>query len=212
MEKEKEVKTEKKKIVLSKKQKDILFGVASFGGSFIITTVIILTFAVFIPQGKIAEQKKKYDDAVALLNNGNYEEAASYFKDLGYDDSRNLYHIAQAGQSFNNGDYESGIQSIHDAGGVVSVYYDANGGTISNNREVFKIKKKWVETKPTRNGYDFINWNISSFALSYQSKKYTADLKLLSKDFDSFSINESDEITITKSGNSITYNTSGEQL
>ena len=179
MDKENEVKTEKKKITLSKKQKDIIFAIASFSASFIVTTFIILTFAVFIPQGKINEQKKKYNSAISLLDNGNYEEAASCFKDLGYEDSRNLYHIAQAGQYFNNGDYESGIQRIHDAGGSINVNYDANGGNVTNNKEVLRIKKKWVEAKPTRNGYDFINWNVSSFVLSYRSKNYLADLNLL---------------------------------
>ena len=179
MKKEKVAKTDKKKITLSKKQKEILFGVTSFGVSFIVTLFIILTFAVFIPQGKNNEQKKKYNNAVSLLDNGNYEEAASYFKNLSYEDSTNLYYVAQAGQYFNNGDYESGIQSIHDAGGNVSVNYDSNGGAISNSKEVLGIKKKWVETKPTRNGYDFIKWNISSFALSYNAKNYKANLNLL---------------------------------
>ena len=179
MKKEKAAKPEKKRKPLSKKQKDILFGVSSFAGSFIVTAVIILTFAVFIPQGKINEQRKKYNNAVSLLDNGNYIEAASYLKNLGYEDSNQLYHVAQAGQYFSSGDYESGIQSIHDAGGDVSVHYDPNGGAISNNREVFKIKKKWVENKPTRNGYDFLDWNVSSFILSYASKNYSADLNLL---------------------------------
>ena len=179
MKKEKVAKTDKKKITLSKKQKEILFGVTSFGVSFIVTLFIILTFAVFIPQGKNNEQKKKYNNAVSLLDNGKYEEAASYFKNLSYEDSTNLYYVAQAGQYFNNGDYESGIQSIHDAGGNVSVNYDANGGAISNSKEVLGIKKKWVETKPTRNGYDFIKWNISSFTLSYNAKNYKANLNLL---------------------------------
>ena len=179
MKKEKVAKTDKKKITLSKKQKEILFGVTSFGVSFIVTSFIILTFAVFIPQGKNNEQKKKYNNAVSLLDNGKYEEAASYFKNLSYEDSTNLYYVAQAGQYFNNGDYESGIQSIHDAGGNVSVNYDANGGAISNSKEVLGIKKKWVETKPTRNGYDFIKWNISSFTLSYNAKNYKANLNLL---------------------------------
>ena len=181
MDKENEVKTEKKKITLSKKQKDIIFAIASFSISFIVTTVIILTFTVFIPQGQIDSQKKKYDDGISLLNDGNYEKAASYFKDLGYEDSKSLYQIAQAGQCFDSGDYESGIQYIHDAGGSVNVYYDANGGTVSNNKEVLSIKRKWVETKPTRIGYDFINWNISSFVLSYRAKNYSADLNLLAK-------------------------------
>ena len=179
MKKEKVAKTDKKKITLSKKQKEILFGVTSFGVSFIVTLFIILTFAVFIPQGKNNEQKKKYNNAVSLLDNEKYEEAASYFKNLSYEDSTNLYYVAQAGQYFNNGDYESGIQSIHDAGGNVSVNYDANGGAISNSKEVLGIKKKWVETKPTRNGYDFIKWNISSFTLSYNAKNYKANLNLL---------------------------------
>ena len=179
MKKEKAVKTEKKKNPLSKKQKEILFGVVSFASSFVVTTFIILTFAVFIPQGKTNELKKQYNAAVSLLNNGEYDKAASRFKNLTYDDSKNLYYIAKAGQYFNSGDYESGIQSIHDAGGSVDVRYDPNGGTVSNNREVLKIKKKWVENDPKRNGYDFIKWNISSFALSYNSKNYDANLNLL---------------------------------
>ena len=61
MKKEKVAKTDKKKITLSKKQKEVLFGVTSFGVSFIVTLFIILTFAVFIPQGKNNEQKKKYN-------------------------------------------------------------------------------------------------------------------------------------------------------
>lgn len=177
--KEKASKPDNKKKLLSQRQKEILFGIGTFAGSFIITTVIILTFAVFIPQGKVNEQKKQYSTAVSLLDKGNYAEAASYFKTMSYDDSRNLFHVAQAGKYFEIGDYESGIQSIHNAGGSVDVYYDPNGGTVSNRREVLKIKKKWVENKPTWDGYDFINWNISSFDLSYSSKNYTANLHLL---------------------------------
>lgn len=179
MKKEKAAKTEKKKNPLSKKQKDILFGVISFVGSFVVTTFIILTFAVFIPQGKTNELKKQYNTAIELLNDGDYEKAAKSLKNLNYDDSKNLYHVAQAGQYFNKGDYEEGIQSVHDAGGSVDVHYDPNGGTVSNNQEVLKVRKKWIENTPTRNGYDFIKWNISSFTLSYSSKNYDANLNLL---------------------------------
>ncbi len=179
MKKEKVAKTDKKKITLSKKQKEILFGVTSFGVSFIVTLFIILTFAVFIPQGKNNEQKKKYNNAVSLLENGNYEEAASYFKNLSYEDSTNLYYVAQAGQYFNNGDYESGIQSIHDAGGNVSVNYDANGGTASKSREVLNAKRKWINNTPVKNGYEFIDWELSSFALRHSPNRYVADVNLL---------------------------------
>ena len=58
MEEEKTKRVEKKKIPLTKKQKEVLFGVVSFVGSFLATAAIILTFAVFIPQGKLNEQKK----------------------------------------------------------------------------------------------------------------------------------------------------------
>ena len=179
MEEEKTKRVEKKKIPLTKKQKEVLFGVVSFVGSFLVTAAIILTFAVFIPQGKLNEQKKQYDNAVSLLDNGNYEEAASRFNNMSYGDSKNLYYVALAGQSFNDGDYEAGIQNFHDAGGSVDVHYDPNGGTVSNSREVFGAKRKWINSTPNRSGYDFIEWQLSSFSISYRSNKYSASLNLL---------------------------------
>lgn len=179
MKKENVEKPEKKKKPLSHKKKEILFATISFGGSFIVTLFIILTFAVFIPQANMNKADKEYRDAVSLLDNGNYKEAASRFKEMSYNDSQNLYHVAEAGQCFEAGDYESGINRIHEAGGSADVRYDANGGTVSNTRETISAKRKWINSTPTRNGYDFIEWNLSSFSLSYTANKYVANLKLL---------------------------------
>lgn len=178
MNKEKAIKTKREKKPLDNKKKSIIFCAVSFIASFSITTLIILTFAVFIPQAQVNEQKKQYDNAVSLLDSGSYEEAASYLKDLNYGDSQKLYCVAQAGKFFTNGDYESGIENIHSAGGSVDVYYDPNGGTVTNNREVLNVKKKWINNNPIKNGYDFIKWDVSSFTLSYGSRNYAASLKL----------------------------------
>ena len=176
---EKVEKPEKKKKFLTGKKKEIIFGILSFVGSFGITLLLILTFAVFIPQADINKTENEYRDAVSLLDNGNYEEAAARLKDMTYRDSNNLYCVSQAGQYFNAGDYESGIESIRSAGGSVDVRYDPNGGTTSTSREVLNLKRKWINNVPVKNGYEFLNWNLTSFSLSYNSKPYVASLNLL---------------------------------
>ena len=179
MKKEKVKKPENKKKPLTKKQKEVLFGVATFSGSFVLTTMIILTFAVFIPQANVNKAEKDYQNAVSLLDKGDYDVAASLFKNMTYGDSKNLYYVAEAGQCFEKGDYESGIERIHDAGGSADVKYDANGGTTSKSREVLNAKRKWINNIPIKHGYEFIDWELSSFALHHGSNRYVADVNLL---------------------------------
>lgn len=166
------------KYAKNKKKKAILLTVGIPLASCILTSLIILTFAVFIPQSQIMSQKTIYEDGLSLLENGDYEAAAARFKDNSYADSSSLYYVAKAGSSFDKGDYEMGIDNIHNAGGTVSIDYDPNGGIASKSKEVLNKKCKWIDNNPSRTGYDFIEWKLDSFLLSYNSKKYGASLKL----------------------------------
>ncbi len=133
-----------------------------------------MTFFVFIPQAKQAD----YDAALGFLNTGNYQEAALRFEQVDYKDSPQMYYVAKAGASFEEGDYENGIEYIHDAGGTVNITYDSNGGTSSKNTEVLKRKNKWIDNVPTKNGYTFKEWKLDGFVLNYADEDYKADLSL----------------------------------
>ena len=166
------------KYVKKKKIGDIFITIGAILGALALTSLIVMTFQYFIPQGSVDIQKKSYDEGLELLGSGDYAEAAKRFKASSYSDAEPMYYVAKAGASFKDGDYESGIQNIADAGGVTSVKYDANGGSTSKNNEVLK-KKKWIDNNPTRNGYEFIAWKVDGFKLNYSGKRYSADLKLV---------------------------------
>ena len=163
-----------KKKAQSKKKRRGIAAIIIIVLSLLVVAGLALTFLVFIPQAKQSD----YNAALSLLNSGDYKEAALRFEQVDYNDSSKMLYVAKAGASFQDGDYETGIQYIHDAGGTVNVDYDSNGGTTSKNKEVLSKKSKWINNTPTRDGYTFVEWGIDNFKLSYENKEYGATLNL----------------------------------
>ena len=102
----------------AKKKKKVLFGITA--GVLLIAACILLTLFVFIPNGK-------YNDAVALMNEGRYEEAIAAFEAMdGYKDSNDMIEECCNRESYdkavnfaNAGEYEKAISVLKTLSGYL---------------------------------------------------------------------------------------------
>jgi uncharacterized repeat protein (TIGR02543 family) len=152
---------------LSKKQKIVIIsGVSVIGIGLILGITLPL---VLVP-------KNQYQSYLAELNKGNYEKARSGFLGLkSYKDSPKLAAVAQAGLDFTAKDYETGIGELVEAGGVATLSFDPNGGTTQNVQTTIK-KSKNVTATASKTGYDFSQWQLTSFTLTAKTDDYQASL------------------------------------
>ncbi|GEM_PF-6637523 len=137
----------------------------------LIALVFALTVNVFIPNSR-------YENALSLINNGDYSQAYEELKDFDYADSSSQLSVAKAGMAFDRGDYEEGIESIYNVGGVTNVSYDGNGGKAPLSSQTIKRMKGFVENEPFYVGYNFYGWSIDSFSIKTRKNNYSCDLKL----------------------------------
>lgn len=144
----------------------------------IVCSLVVLGLTTGLLANNVFIPKYKYDNAIGLLNDGNYKEAYLRFKDMNYSDSSSQMLVAKAGLAFESGDYESGIQNMHDAGGTTNIIYDTNGGIAGKNDETFYKKMLWIHNNPTRDGYTFYGWNLNEFSIKTKAHNYSANLEL----------------------------------
>ena len=144
----------------------------------IVCSLVVLGLTIGLLANNVFIPKYKYDNAIELLNDGNYKEAYLRFKDMNYSDSSSQMLVAKAGLDFESGDYESGIQNMHDAGGTTNVIYDTNGGIAGKNNETFNKRMLWIYNNPTRDGYTFYGWNLNEFSIKTKAHNYSASLEL----------------------------------
>ena len=144
----------------------------------IVCSLVVLGLTIGLLANNVFIPKYKYDNAIGLLNDGNYKEAYLRFKDMNYSDSSSQMLVAKAGLAFESGDYESGIQNMHDAGGTTNIIYDTNGGIAGKNNETFNKRMLWIYNNPTRDGYTFYGWNLNEFSIKTKAHNYSASLEL----------------------------------
>lgn len=149
----------------------IRVGTPSFAGIILVTLLLVLTFAVFVPEGKQSKAQK-------LIDSKKYDEASLVLDDLGnYGKSSKLRSMINAGKSFDDGDFETGIDYIYNAGGTINVSYYSDGGDSSKHNET--IKKRYIDNYTFKEGYDLSGWDLQNYSL--KSSKLSADISLLAK-------------------------------
>ena len=157
--------------------------------------ILVLTFTLFIPTGK-------YNKANDLLNQGKYQEAFEIYDELdGFSGSEAKIATINAIKTIESGSYEKGIRAALSAGVKVQLTYGLNGGNIveENNAvkdrsvshplsEITETEKQYIYTKledfsgfalSTRNGYDFVKWELSDCKAEVNKKDNAINLRLV---------------------------------
>ncbi len=153
-----------------KKKKIKIISIASSSGALVLTGVLLLTFLVFVPNGR-------ENTILKLIDSKNYSEATSLLEKNGnYGDGQNLLSMCNAGKAFDNLDYETGIDYIYNIGGTIDVSYDGNGGTATKANERIKKANQYIDNDALFTGYDFSRWVLKDYSLD--SKNHSASLSL----------------------------------
>lgn len=159
-------KIKQEKIKKDKRKKFLKFFIPSFVVSF---TLSILIFTLFIPLSK-------YNNALELINKGEYDKAEEILENLGdFKDCDKQIKLIEARDYFDNGNYEDGIEVIYEVGGTVNISYDLDGGTAEKSSEVIK-KSRRIDNLCEKEGYNFYGWNLESYKFS--NDNYVVDLNL----------------------------------
>lgn len=142
---------QQKYIETKKKRRKIRKAFATIATSILLVlgVVFALVTNVFIPNSR-------YENALSLINNGEYSQAYEQLKDFDYADSSSQLSIAKAGMAFNLGDYQEGVECIYNVGGVTNVSYDGNGGKAPANKQTIKKAKNLIDNDPIFAGYNFL--------------------------------------------------------
>lgn len=161
------LKAKKKKKI---KRISIISSIASLVLSLVLTVVLLLTFFIFIPNGRQIEIQ-------SLINSKKYEEAMTLIEENGFfGDTENLKSMCNAGKAFESLDYETGIDYIYKIGGSVDINYDNDGGTSSKDNETIKRLNSYINNDADKNGYDFHGWVLTGYTLD--AKKHSASIHL----------------------------------
>ena len=120
--------------------------------------MVLLTSLLFIPQGR-------QNDIKTLISAGKYEEAQELIdKNDGYGESDALDVLCEAGEAFENLDYEKGIKEICSIGGSVTIYYDSNGTTIDKESEIITNFDS-INNSIYKEGYKNYNWVLIDYSI-----------------------------------------------
>lgn len=156
------------KIIRLKKAKkiSIISGVAAI----FLTITLLLTFLVFVPQGRINKIQ-------SLIDNRLYKEASVLMdKNNSNEEYHDLRQMCKAGQAFDNLNYEVGIDYIVKIGGSVEVNYDGMGGTPNITYDVITPSNFNLDNSAYMLGYDFYGWKQTEYRIN--SKKRHANITL----------------------------------
>ena len=145
-------------------------------GAALITAGLLLTFLYFVPENRQTTWQKRVNDA---STKDDYQQIIDEIGTNDYGDSTNLVAMAKAGQEFEAGRYESGIDYIYNIGGSVDVEYDGNGGTPAKGTETIKktTSQAYIENTSSKKGYnENCRWVLTEYDLN--ASKHYASLKL----------------------------------
>ncbi len=141
----------------------------SIATAIIVITVILLTTLVFVPLGR-------QNNIKTLITEGKYEEAQNLIDENGsFGETKKLEVMCDAGEAFEDLDYEKGIKEICSIGGSVTIYYDSNGTTIDKESEVITSFDS-MNNSIYKEGYKDYNWVLTNY--STNASDYTAIIYL----------------------------------
>lgn len=154
----------------AKKKKHRLIGGLVTLGILLLVGALSINYFVLLPN-------KRSENATNLLKDGKYKEAEEELDKFTLIENKNAPKIramSKAGQAFESGDYETGIEAMYQAGGEVSVKYNTDGGN-SIPSKVIK-KEKHINQSGQKTGYTFKEWTIDNF--SFDIDAFKSDLAL----------------------------------
>ncbi len=162
-EKQNKIKEEKIRIRKQKLKKIRKISIIFSSVACVVTFILLLTFLYLIPQNR-------QDNIQKLIDNRDYESALSLIEENnGYGDSNKLEKMCLAGKSFEDLDYDSGINYIYDIGGTVDVEFDSNGGISEKQTQTIKKTKSLIENEATKDGYNFYGWKQENYSIDSKS-------------------------------------------
>lgn len=162
-EKQNKIKEEKIRIRKQKFKKIRKISIIFSSAACVVTFILLLTFLYLIPQNR-------QDNIQKLIDNRDYESALSLIEENnGYGDSNKLEKMCLAGKSFEDLDYDSGINYIYDIGGTVDVEFDSNGGISEKQTQTIKKTKSLIENEATKDGYNFYGWKQENYSIDSKS-------------------------------------------
>lgn len=162
-EKQNKIKEEKIRIRKQKLKKIRKISIIFSSVACIVTFILLLTFLYLIPQNR-------QDNIQKLIDNRDYESALSLIEENnGYGDSNKLEKMCLAGKSFEDLDYDSGINYIYDIGGTIDVEFDSNGGISEKQTQTIKKSKSLIENETTKDGYNFYGWKQENYSIDSKS-------------------------------------------
>ena len=162
-EKQNKIKEEKIRIRKQKLKKIRKISIIFSSIACVVTFILLLTFLYLIPQNR-------QDNIQKLIDNRDYESALSLIEENnGYGDSSKLEKMCLAGKSFEDLDYDSGINYIYDIGGTIDVEFDSNGGTSEKQTQTIKKSKSLIENETRKDGYNFYGWKQENYSIDSKS-------------------------------------------
>ena len=141
-------------------------------GALLLVGALALNYLVLLPN-------KKSENAASLINEGKYQEAEKAldkFPHLNNKDAKKLKAMSKAGQSFEEGDYETGIDYVYEAGGETDVQFDSNGGS-GVSSSVIKKEAQRINQTANKAGYNFLRWEIKEYTFDIDNFKVALSLK-----------------------------------
>ncbi len=141
------------------------------------TATAILTASIILFINFLIIPLVRQNNIYSYISDKNYDQAEILLEKNGdFGDKEILRSLIDAGRSFDDGDYEKGIDYIYNIGGTVDVSYDGNGGTAAKTNERIKKSNQYIKNEPFWSGHDFSKWVLKDYSLD--SKNLLADLSL----------------------------------
>lgn len=123
---------------------------------------LILLINVFIPNNR-------YNNAVELIKNGNYQAAQIILEDLkGFKDSEEQLKYLSVYKYCQNGFYDTAIASFKQLGGIADIEYNTDGGVIDEK-----------SLKAVKKGYNFVDWVLEECFVDRIDKVLSIKLKAI---------------------------------
>ena len=146
----------KKQIKKEKFKRGVIFSSVSL-------FVVVLTIVLSLLSVYVIIPNNNFNQVVSLLNNEKIDEAGDYLSINNVNRADELEKFVEAGTYFKNSDYINGIEKFLDAGGEVTINYDANGGSFDITTETIKPTKLKKQEFAEKTGYLFDKWEMTTF-------------------------------------------------
>ncbi len=131
--------------------------------------LLVLTFTVFIPAGKMGNAKK-------MVESGQYDEAIAIYEALnGFGKSEQHLEVVKNIEGIQNARYDKSIKNILSVGVPVKIIFEMNGGTFDQATGLEKqiVEQTYLDStdfdgvaKPTKKGTTFTKWEFGG--IDYQ--------------------------------------------